>query len=210
MSAPANRLYQALNDPGWICQLTKRGKNYQKMTQIDLKKTLEQNPIFESDQVLRLSRPQDFFIRPMTVADLVRILELEQQCFSSPWSRQIFESELKNDGPPGLHIVGVYQDEIICYSNTWFVIDEAHISNVAVAPKYQGQKVGETMLRYIIRTAMARRMVCVHLEVRITNVAAIRLYDKLGFEVIGVRKRYYEDNHEDALLMQLDLNHDQV
>lgn len=160
--------------------------------------------------IIRLPGRNDFYIRLMMLADLDRILELEQQCFSSPWSRQTFESELHGDGPPGLHIVGIYHDEIIGYSNTWFVIDEAHITNVAVAPEYQGRGVGETLLRYIIGTAVAHDLVCIHLEVRISNVPAIRLYEKLGFKAIGVRKRYYEDNHEDALMMRLDLNHSQA
>lgn len=160
----------------------------------------------ESVDWVDLENPTEFYFRPMTVADLDRILELEQQCFSSPWSRQSYESELSGDGPPGLHIVGVYQEIIICYSNTWFIIDEAHISNVAVAPKYQGRKIGAAMLRYIIQSAVARGMICIHLEVRVSNIPAIRLYTRLGFAAIGVRKRYYEDNNEDALLMRLDLN----
>lgn len=146
------------------------------------------------------------YFRLMKLDDLDRILELEQRCFSDPWSRQNFEVDLLGYGLPGLHLVGVYKGEIIAYSNTWFITDEAHLGNFAVAPEYRKKGVGKAMLQYIISETRNQGMSCIHLEVRISNIHAIELYEKYGFNRIGIRKKYYKDNKEDAVLMLCQLS----
>ena len=143
--------------------------------------------------------------RSMQLTDLDRICELEKQCFAVPWSRESFENDLLGYGPTGLHLVGEYKGEIITYSNTWMIIDEANLGNIAVAPEFRSKGVGEAMLDFILARVVEQGMVHIYLEVRVTNEPAIRLYQKKGFRKIGVRKRYYRDNKEDALIMLLKL-----
>jgi [ribosomal protein S18]-alanine N-acetyltransferase len=140
--------------------------------------------------------------RRMRHSDLDQILELETQLFASPWSRQMFEEELRETK----HVLPLVLEEagsIAGYLITYFVADELHIANVGTAPGLQRRGIGERMMQSLLDRAREDGFMLAHLEVRRSNRAAITLYEKLGFRIVGVRKNYYQQEKEDALLMTL-------
>ncbi len=144
-------------------------------------------------------------IRRMSPDDIDEIWRLEKDLFTLPWSKAslLFEA---GDNRNALAIVGLDQGAIAGYAIGWFVSDEFHIGNVAVARENQGRGAGKQLLEHMLREALARGTVIATLEVRVSNVRAIALYRKYGFKGVAVRKRYYGDNGEDALVMFADLD----
>lgn len=146
----------------------------------------------------------------MTEEDLPAVLEIDRLSFPLPWSERTYRFELKDNQAARLKVAEVFENgrmRIIGYVGFWFIIDEAHISTLAVHPSYRGQGIGEQLLSDALMDATLRGALVATLEVRISNDAALNLYRKFGFEVIGERPRYYRDNNEDALLMILnDIN----
>lgn len=138
-------------------------------------------------------------IREMRRKDLDQVLEIEKLCFPLPWSRESFLTELKN--PLAQYIVAQEGFVLQGYAGVWLIFDEGHITNVAVHPRARGRKIGELLLANIIALASARGATAVTLEVRPSNNAALSLYRRMGFEEKGLRKGYYIDNGEDALIM---------
>jgi ribosomal-protein-alanine N-acetyltransferase len=146
-----------------------------------------------------------FRTRKMTLADVEGVSRVEQASFPTPWSKQAFYNELVNNHFAYYMVVEDNQ-LIVAYCGMWVIMDEAHITNIAVLPEYRGNKIGETLLRMMMVKAKmdgAQRMT---LEVRPSNQVALRLYTKLGFEATGVRPNYYSDNKEDAIIMWVELN----
>lgn len=141
-----------------------------------------------------------FYIRPMTAADIDRVLEIEKLCFPTPWSMEAFRIEIE-ENRCARYFVAVYQEEIVGYGGMWVIIDEAHITNIAVHPRFRGQGIGEAIMRSLIEEAVSLGAVRMTLEVRISNKIAQKLYEKLGFQGVGIRKHYYSNNNEDALIM---------
>ena len=139
--------------------------------------------------------------KQMTQADVDEVVQVEENSFNHPWSKQSFSEEAAN--PVAYYLLPLQADEIIGYVGVWFILDEAHITNVAVLPEYRKQGIGEKMMREILRIAKARGVVAMTLEVRPSNAPALALYHKLGFVSEGIRKQYYEDNGEDAIIMWL-------
>lgn len=139
-------------------------------------------------------------IRRMSPDDIDEIWHLEQELFTMPWSRAslLFEA---GDNRNALSIVGLDDGEIAGYAIGWFVSDEFHIGNVAVAREKQGRGAGKQLLDYMLKQALARGSSIATLEVRVSNVKAIALYRKHGFKGVAIRKCYYGDNGEDALVM---------
>lgn len=138
--------------------------------------------------------------RLMEEKDIEQILKIERLSFTTPWSRESFENELTKN-QYALYIVLEDEKEIIGYCGSWVIIDEVHITNIAILPEYRGKKLGEALLRKVIEVVKgmgARKMT---LEVRMSNYVAQSLYRKLGFLDGGVRRNYYSDNQEDALVM---------
>lgn len=117
-----------------------------------------------------------------------------------PWSQTALHDDIA-DNEKAIYIVAEEQEQIAGYAGMWITLDEAHITNVAVHPKFRRKGIGETLVAALLR--QARRHGALHqtLEVRVSNEAAIKLYEGMGFEGVGVRKRYYYDNNEDALIM---------
>jgi len=142
----------------------------------------------------------DFVIQPMTNADLDEVLEVEQRSFSTPWSRFAFQTEL-NQNQYALYLVGKWQGRVIAYAGTWIVLDEAHITNVAVHPDWRGRGLSHQLLLALLSAAKARGAVRATLEVRVGNRVAQSLYVRHGFVFNGCRKGYYTDTGEDALIM---------
>ncbi len=137
--------------------------------------------------------------RKMTTDDIERILALERICFSLPWTRGAFEDDLANELAE--YYVLVDNNEIIGYCGMWIVIDEAHITNVCIAPEYRRRQLAKNLMKYMMGKALLRGAEMMTLEVRVGNTAAKQLYESLGFREYGIRKGYYSDNNEDALIL---------
>lgn len=137
--------------------------------------------------------------RPMQKGDVPRIAELERLCFRSPWSAKALAGELKN--PAARYRVGLVGSSIEAYAGMWILYDEAHITNVAVSPDFRRQGFGRAIMLEMLQTALLYGASQMTLEVRESNLAAQGLYEGLGFENAGRRKRYYADTGEDAFIM---------
>ena len=142
-------------------------------------------------------------VRPMQLSDLDAIMEIEHLSFSIPWSRASFEQELSENRCARYLVVAV-GGKPVGYAGMWLVLDEGHITNVAIHPDFRGRGLGETLMRALIQLAADTSLTWMTLEVRRSNAIAQSLYRKLGFIDVGYRKRYYADNKEDALIMALE------
>lgn len=128
------------------------------------------------------------------------IMEIEHLSFAIPWSREAFRQEILHN-QLARYQIAIEGGRAIAYGGIWLILDEAHITNIAVHPDYRGKGVGKKLIEDLIETAQKKGMVQMTLEVRKSNKVAIHLYESFGFEIAGVRKGYYADNHEDALIM---------
>jgi len=143
-------------------------------------------------------------VRPMKESDLKRIMEIEHASFSAPWSLHAFISEL-SENEYARYFCLELDGQVIGYMGLWFILEEGHITNVAIAPDYRGQRKGEILMRSVMQMMRQEGMERMTLEVRASNTVARKLYERLGFGAAGVRKGYYSDNREDAVIMWLDL-----
>ena len=138
-------------------------------------------------------------VREMYYEDLDEVMAIENACFAVPWTRESMHGELFS--LMKFYYVAVIDGKIAGYGGMWHVVTEGHITNIAVAPKYRRMGVGSAIVEKLMQTAKEKEMLGVTLEVRVSNTAAINLYEKNGFVTTGVRKKYYSDNNEDAYLM---------
>lgn len=143
-------------------------------------------------------------IRFMTVDDLDAVMAVEKDAFSTPWDSAIFKSEITSN-QFAHYLVYEIDDEIIGYCGLWVVMDEAQITNIAIHSSYRGHKLGEHLLRYVLAFLKQMEVTKLSLEVRVSNHVAQNLYRKLGFQEGGIRKNYYSDNLEDALVMWVNI-----
>ncbi|WP_114571891.1 ribosomal protein S18-alanine N-acetyltransferase [Exiguobacterium flavidum] len=143
-------------------------------------------------------------IRRMTLADVQGVHEVELQSFATPWTIDAFETEMTRN-PNAYYLVATEQDEIVGFAGLWQIAGEGHITNVAVKRTLRGQKIGEKLLSSLIESARELALSAMTLEVRVSNTPARSLYEKLGFRYAGTRKRYYQDNNEDAAIYWLAL-----
>jgi ribosomal-protein-alanine N-acetyltransferase len=142
--------------------------------------------------------------RKMMLEDLDRVMEIEAVSFSLPWSREAYEAELtKNHFAK--YLVASLGGLVVGYAGMWVILDEAHITNIAIDPAFRGQKLGYGLMREMMAWSMAHGAERMTLEVRVSNLPAQKLYEKLGFQSHGIRKGYYTDNNEDALIMWVEL-----
>lgn len=144
-------------------------------------------------------------IRKMTNDDVPAVHAIEEAVFPTPWTLDSFYYEM-NENQYAHYLVAEHEGEIVGFCGLWLVIDAAQITNVAVVEKMRGQKLGEALMREAIRISKEADMDAMTLEVRVTNSVAQNLYRKLGFQDGALRKGYYTDNGEDALLMWVNLN----
>jgi [ribosomal protein S18]-alanine N-acetyltransferase len=142
--------------------------------------------------------------RKMKVGDLHKILEIESKSFATPWTYDAFYNELHTN-QFAHYVVAEVDDEIIGYCGLWVIIDEGHITNIAILPEYRGKGLGEKLLVAVMDTAKSLGAETLTLEVRVSNNVAKGLYRKLGFQDGGIRKSYYTDNFEDALVMWVNM-----
>ncbi|MGI6091924.1 MAG: ribosomal protein S18-alanine N-acetyltransferase [Negativicutes bacterium] len=143
----------------------------------------------------------DVCIRPMEAKDIDAVLEVERQSFDTPWSREAFENEVDND--LAYYLILVNENRVIGYGGMWIIVDEAHITNIALLPAYREKGLGKRLLSAMISLAKDKGARSMTLEVRVSNTPAKKLYDSFGFEECGLRQGYYTDNNEDALIMWL-------
>ncbi|EFM11884.1 ribosomal-protein-alanine acetyltransferase [Paenibacillus curdlanolyticus YK9] len=143
--------------------------------------------------------------RKMRLADIPFIVSIEQEAFTTPWTAEAFTNELTNNHF-ARYMVMEDATGIIGYGGMWTIIDEAHITNIAVRHDRRGMGLGELLLRRQMADAEEAGMLRMTLEVRVTNERAQRLYGRLGFEPAGLRPGYYSDNNEDALIMWVELS----
>jgi ribosomal-protein-alanine N-acetyltransferase len=141
--------------------------------------------------------------RKMELDDIDIIVELERLCFTLPWSRQSFIGELTQN-KYAYYLVGLWEGRVVAYGGIWIVANEGHITNVAVHPEFRGRGIGEELMRGLLSLALEQNAESVSLEVRPSNTVAKSLYKKLGFAEVGLRKGYYFDNGEDAIIMRYD------
>ncbi len=139
-------------------------------------------------------------LRPMTMADLDDVCVIEEQCFSVPWSRESMEKELEGNDQAHYLVVEI-DGKVVGYAGFWQVLDEGHIMNIAVVPEMRGQGLGEELMRAMLQQGTQLGIIYWTLEVRVSNIAAIKLYEKVGFTSAGIRPGYYEKPREDANIM---------
>ncbi len=126
--------------------------------------------------------------------------EIEESVFPVPWSYESLASDVC-EHEIAVYVVGLCKDEVVSYAGLWHVLEESHITNIAVKKKYRRIGIGKKMIKILLDTARELDVKSVTLEVRESNVAAIGLYEKAGFFKANRRKKYYTDNFEDAIIM---------
>ena len=147
-------------------------------------------------------------IQTLNLEHLNYLLELDQVCFNGWWTLEGYRRELESPNGHFLGIFSPYADELLGMACFWSILEEAHITILAIHPQYQGQGLGQALLYSLLKMAVDIGLERATLEVRVSNQVAISLYQKFGFKTAGRRPRYYKDNHEDALILWLsDLQH---
>ncbi len=140
-----------------------------------------------------------FEIRRMEFSDLKDVLRLEKEIFSDAWNEAMFSEEItKHDA-----FVLYSGNEIVGYICGWLLYEEYNITNVAIDPEFQKMGLGTKLVKFVIEYVAEKKCPIIFLEVRESNYAAINLYEKNGFSIVGKRKKYYKNPEEDALLMVL-------
>jgi ribosomal-protein-alanine N-acetyltransferase len=156
---------------------------------------------------MNASAATKFKLRRMRLSDIDQVHTLEERIFPIPWTRKSYEFELERNPASEQWIIETWADQqewiVVAYTVCWQLGDELHVANLAVAPKYRRRGLGKRLLHHVLVRAAEKEIKSATLEVRSGNQAAQSLYTSFGFEVVGRRKRYYSNNHEDALLMQL-------
>ncbi|WP_439098715.1 ribosomal protein S18-alanine N-acetyltransferase [Bacillus weihaiensis] len=141
-----------------------------------------------------------YTIRKMEKSDLDQVNEIEQLSFTVPWSKESLLYEIEQNLFAKYMVVEL-EGKVVGYCGVWVIMEDAQITNIAVHPDFRGMKIGEALLTFAIQLSKEMNAKRLSLEVRVTNYIAQSLYKKLGFTVGGIRKRYYTDNQEDALVM---------
>lgn len=140
-------------------------------------------------------------ILPMERSQVDEVLKIEEQAYGEHhWSKDSFYGELSNNLAHYYCALDL-EGNLIGYAGCWQIIDEAHITTIAVKPEFKRKKIGEALLNKILVDCYKNEIKYVTLEVRVSNIPAIKLYEKYGFKSLGARKGYYQNNNEDALIM---------
>lgn len=147
---------------------------------------------------------QTIVIEKMAIGDIDSVYEVEVASFPTPWTKEAFYNEITNN-PYAHYIVMKDGEKVIGYCGIWNVMGDAQITNIAVLPSYRGQKLGDLLLTKAKEIAKEKGADVLSLEVRVSNYVAQSLYRKHGFQNGGIRKQYYVDNKEDALVMWVNL-----
>jgi ribosomal-protein-alanine N-acetyltransferase len=147
----------------------------------------------------------DVTIEPLRTADeLDQVLDVERASFTNPWTREMYLAELNNTGVSFCYIAKTPTGEILGFCSFWRVVEELHINNLAVAPAHRRAGIASALLDRVLRDGAALGATLAMLEVRRSNEAALQLYERFGFLPAGVRRRYYTNPIEDALVLWRD------
>jgi [ribosomal protein S18]-alanine N-acetyltransferase len=133
--------------------------------------------------------------------DLDRVVALEAASFTNPWSREMLERDLANVDVARVYVLRDESGRLIGFCGCWFIYDELHINTLAVGEDHRRQGHATRLLRFVLREAAAAGITAATLEVRRSNGAALRLYERFGFEIGGIRPDYYTSPVEDALVL---------
>jgi len=144
--------------------------------------------------------PLRFAVEPMRVDDLPAVHEIERLSFTTPWPAHAYRTEIESNRLASYLVVRV-EGAVVAYGGMWVMVDEAHITTFAVHPSWRRRGLAQRLLLALLEVAAARHAREATLEVRLSNIAARRLYEKYGFRPGGIRPRYYTDDDEDALVM---------
>ena len=142
----------------------------------------------------------DAEIRFMRLKDIDAVAEIEEATFARPWSRESFRQEVTRNAV-ARYLVAEEDGKILGYAGAWVILDESHITNIAVREDARGRGIGRKLTAELLQILSNLGACYATLEVRVSNLRAQNLYKSLGFVSVGKRKRYYEDNNEDAFLM---------
>ena len=147
-------------------------------------------------------RDADWIIEPLTSrADIDAVLAIEEASFTSPWTKEMYLAEFENTDISYFYLAKTPLGEIIGFCSFWRVLDELHINNLAVAPEHRRSHVATALLSRVLEDGAKLGAVRATLEVRHSNDAAQRLYERFGFTVVGIRRAYYSNPVEDALVL---------
>ena len=144
--------------------------------------------------------PKHLQIDAMTPADLPAVLQIEAASFTTAWPVNAFANEIR-DNKLAHYFIGRLDGSIVAYGGIWVILEDSHVTTIAVHPIYRGRKFGEEMLLKLLDEAIARGASWITLEVRESNVGAQKLYRKYGCTTVSTRRGYYSDNGENALVM---------
>lgn len=147
-------------------------------------------------------------IRVIREEDVAQIHEIEKRCFAMPWSEESILHDIRENAVARWLVLDDGAGTVMAYAGMWFVLDEAHVCNVAVHPDHRRKGYGKKIFEALCDMAYANSMALMTLEVRRSNLAAQALYHACGFLDVGYRKRYYEDNKEDALIMYREFSYE--
>ena len=139
-------------------------------------------------------------VEPMRRANLDEVIAIEQSVFSAPWSRALYGEELSITDTRR-YLVALERRRVVGYVGLMMILDEAHVTTIAVDTSHQGRGIGKLLLYRVLVDAVALGASCATLEVRVTNSHAQALYHQFGFVPAGIRSNYYADIHEDGLVM---------
>lgn len=139
-------------------------------------------------------------LREMSLEDIDQVLDIERETFPIPWSKSAFEKEIA-ENQLAVYLVAELDSKIAGYGGFWKIMDEAHVTNIAVKNEYRGKGVGDAIVMGIVGYCDMFGIPYITLEVRASNTVAQNLYKKHGFKSGGIRPKYYTNNNEDALIM---------
>jgi ribosomal-protein-alanine N-acetyltransferase len=145
-------------------------------------------------------RPSGLIIQPMATADVAAVTRIERASFSTIWPSDAFYNEL-NTNRLAHYYVGRYDGRVVAYGGIWVILEDSHVTTLAVDPEHRGRGFGEVLLLRLIDEAIDRGAAWITLEVRESNAVAQRLYRKYGFTTVTMRTGYYTDDNESALIM---------
>ncbi|RIU88348.1 ribosomal-protein-alanine N-acetyltransferase [Oceanobacillus picturae] len=143
-------------------------------------------------------------IRKMEIADVDQVMEVERVSFTTPWTTDIFYQEIV-DNQYAYYYVIEWNGRIVGYVGTWVVLEDAQVTNIAIMPELRGNKLGEKLFQYMLLQVKLIGTTRLSLEVRESNIPAQKLYRKFGLVPGGIRKNYYTDNQEDAIVMWVNI-----
>lgn len=150
---------------------------------------------------MSITKISEIYITYMTKDDVEDVVNIEAEAYGKHhWAKSSFYDEMSNNLAK-YYCAKTSDGELVGYAGTWHIIDEGHLTTIAVKKEFLRNHIGEAIMQRIIEDCYKDKVKYLTLEVRVSNIPAIKLYEKYGFQSLGTRKGYYQDNNEDALIM---------